>query len=160
MRRFPGYLIAGGLVASLVAVSCSFNEPRIRSEPVILQPNNDSPLTHTGCIPLSSNAMCSGSAQNGEEQSPGEVLTTVCQEKTAWYTRGIGWSMGGTSGNECVYEVVTEDSLDRALLSPDQQVRDNAILTVLYLSDRSCENFRAKVFAFRTSATFASGFFT
>jgi hypothetical protein len=159
MRRFPRYLIAGGLVACLVAVSCSFNEPRIRSEPVILQPSNPTTLQPTGCIPLSDTATCSETTQDGKAAPPDKVLATICQEKTAWYTRGLGQAIGGTSGNECVYEVVTEDSLDRALLSTDQAVRDNAILQVLSLSDRSCDNFRAKVFAFRTSATFAGGFF-
>ena len=165
MRRFPRYLIAGGLVACLVAVSCSFNEPRIRSEPVILQPqgyNNKIPLsagavpTATAAVPGSVAPLSTSSEEEGEDAAS---LDTRCQEKTAWYTRWLGCMVGGTAGNECVYEVVTEDSLDRALLSPSQATRDNAILTVLYLSDRSCANFRAKVFAFRTSASFAGGFF-
>ena len=137
MLRFA---IVGALTACVLTVSCSFNEPRIRSEPVILQPQDESQ------IPLFTAA----------DDHP--RLNMQCQEKTSWYTRWVGHAIGGTAGNECVYEVVTEDSLHAALLSPKKEVRDNAILTVLYLSDRSCDNFRAKVFAFRTSATFASGF--
>jgi len=133
----------GGLAACLLSVSCSFNEPRIRSEPVILQSQN------TQKVPLAP-------IEFSSDNPP--TLDVQCQELTSWYTRWLGKAVGGTAGKECVYQVVTQESLHQALLSTDKTVRDNAIMTVLNMSDRSCDNFRAKVFAFRTSANFASGF--
>lgn len=133
--------IVARLAACFLLVSCSFNEPRIRSEPVILQ-QGQNPVT----VVLS-------------DQSH-SALDLQCEEVTPWFTRKLGAVVGGTAGNECVYEVVTEESLDRALVSTDKAVRRNAVLKVLYLSDRSCDNFRASVFAFRTGANYASGLFT
>lgn len=142
VRQFARYSIP--LVLALwSSTSCTFSEPRIRAEPVILQSSGNTQVYLDDYVASFSN--------------PTAPLQTRCEESAPWMERCWG-TLTGSIGDECVYTAVTEESLNAALLSSNQAVRDRAIITVLALSDRNCNNFRAKVFAFRTGANFAGGF--
>lgn len=134
MLRFSTYAILAGLAASLWMVGCGLNGTKNCCEPTLIHQTSTQPLS-----PPASGA-----------------LEVTCEQYNSWYSRWWSRSFGGSPANECVHEVVTEESLANALAG-SQDLRDDAILTVLYISDRNCDNFRANRFASCTARTYVEG---
>jgi hypothetical protein len=134
MVRFSTYAILAGLAASLWMVGCASNGTKNCCEPTLIHQT---------------------SSQPSSPPAPG-ALEVTCEQYNSWYTRWWSHAFAGGPANECVHEVVTEESVANAL-SGSQELRDQVILTVLYLSDRNCDNFRAHRFASCTATTYVEG---
>ena len=143
--RYKGARIALILLAASSAVSCTFNEPRIRPEPIA-----------TALGPT-------GWQLQGDKLILNDGLEFRCVEWHSWTNYPTQWLAEVFTGwhsalDECVYLTVNPETVIGR--SPDQNTKADSIAhktdTLIAVSDYNCANFLAKAFASKTGVDFGS----
>ncbi len=121
----------------LVFCGCTFNEPRIRSEPLLFFPTSAAAPTPTPTLTL------------------GKV-PLHCVETAGLIHRWIldpFFSSGSSQLDECVYQTANVEELEKALTNDATEAeKNNTEKLMMAVSNQNCNNFRAKIFAFRANA--------
>lgn len=124
------------------AGGCTYQEPRIRSEPLLRFPASLGPP----------------SAATAEPVKIGQ-LQFSCSEWNPWSTRfydsmSSSFTGGSSALNECIFVSVNETDLASAMSLQSLTNQDDTIRQLMYWSDYNCNNFRARVFSFRSNVTY------
>jgi hypothetical protein len=126
----------------LFAVSCTYQEPRIRSEPLLRFP-----------------AHLAVTSESVSQRAGMPSLEFHCSEWNPWSTRlydsmSSSFTGGSSALNECIYVSIDVSSLAPAIAGEDPDTQDNIIRQLMYWSDYNCNNFRARVFSLRSNVTY------
>lgn len=156
MHRY--FLICAGLLIVTTTLGCTFQEPRIRSEPLIrFRSSVQSPWTPTQ-IPVETQA-----PEVGFGSGTPITLSYYCAAWNPWATRvydSMSSSFTGASSalDECIYKTIDESTLTAAMnQARNAEAQNEIIRTLESWSDGNCDNFRARVFSFRSNVGYVGG---
>ena len=129
------FLVTSAFISALSA--CTFSEPRIRSEPILFFPGDPAPAS-----------------------SPTLALTFTepplhCVQRVGAVQKWVAapFRSGSSTLDECVYETVNAEDLRNTLeKETDDKKRNETLSLMMTVANQNCNNFRARVFAFRTNA--------
>lgn len=147
------------LVAICIVCACTYQEPRMRAEPLITFPayniislNKRVPLQVPVPAPESTGAAVMPSLDfHCAAWNP--VMTRFYDSLTSSLTAG------SSSLDECIYVTIDQQNLTAAMnmVRNDPAAQDSIVRSLETASDYNCNNFRARVFGFRSNVGYVGG---
>jgi hypothetical protein len=139
--------------------SCTYQEPRIGAEPILNFPaHNVLSLTSAHFIPIPI------LLPQSSKLSVPPTLNFDCAEwnpaMSRFYDSLTSSFTGGSSIlNVCIYITIDDSQIATAmnLTRNEPETQDSIIHTLISASDHNCNNFRSRVFAFRSNVSYVGG---